>query len=88
MIPCFDINADSLSLEDVQILLFPLFSFWLYSLDDLFGTNKKVKWSSTKTSVCTVTSAGVVTAVGVGTCNIKVTTANGSLVATCKVTVI
>ncbi len=52
------------------------------------ATNKKVKWSSTKTSVCTVTSAGVVTAVGVGTCNIKVTTANGSLVATCKVTVI
>lgn len=52
------------------------------------ATNKKVTWSSTKTSVCTVTSAGVVTAVGKGTCNIKATTANGSLVATCKVTVI
>ncbi len=52
------------------------------------ATNKKVTWSSTKTSVCTVTSAGVVTAVGVGTCNIKATTANGTLVATCKVTVV
>lgn len=52
------------------------------------ATNKKVTWSSTKTSVCRVTSAGVVTAVGAGTCNIKATTANGTLVATCKVTVI
>lgn len=51
MIPCFDINADSLSLEDVQILLFPLFSFWLYSLDDLFDTNKKVKWTGEINSV-------------------------------------
>lgn len=51
MIPCFDINADSLSLEDVQILLFPLFSFWLYILDDLFDTNKKVKWTGEINSV-------------------------------------
>ncbi len=51
-------------------------------------TNKRVTWSSSKTSVCTVNSDGTVTAVGAGTCYIKASTANGSLVATCKVTVV
>ena len=51
------------------------------------ATNKTVTWESDKTSVATVSSEGVVTAVGAGTCTIKVTTDDGGFTATCDVTV-
>ena len=51
------------------------------------ATNKAVTWASDKTSVATVSSDGVVTAVGVGTCKITVTTDDGSKTATCDVAV-
>lgn len=50
------------------------------------ATNKNVSWSSDDTDVATV-SNGVVTAVGVGTAIITVTTEDGSKTATCAVTV-
>ena len=43
-------------------------------------------WSTSNSKVATVSSAGVVTAVGNGTCNITVKSKNGKT-ATCKVTV-
>ena len=48
---------------------------------------KNVTWKSSNTAVATVSSTGVVTAVGNGTATITVTTESGGKTATCKVTV-
>lgn len=50
------------------------------------ATNKSVTWKSSNTSVATISNSKV-TAVGNGTANITVTTADGNKTATCKVTV-
>ena len=50
------------------------------------ATNKNVTWSSSNTSIATV-SNGVVTGVAAGTATITVTTVSGSKTATCKVVV-
>ena len=49
--------------------------------------NKNVTWTSSNTSVATVSSTGVITAKSVGTATITVTTEDGSKKATCEVTV-
>ena len=51
------------------------------------ASNKKVKWSTSKSSVATVSAEGLVTAVGKGEATVTVTTEDGSKTATCKVTV-
>ncbi len=50
------------------------------------ATNKNVSWSSSNTSVATV-SDGIVTALAVGSTTITVTTEDGEFTATCAVTV-
>ena len=50
------------------------------------ATNKKVTWTTDKSSVATVNN-GAVTAVGEGTATIKVTTSDGGFTASCTVTV-
>ncbi len=52
------------------------------------ASHKDVRWYSDNTSVATVSSSGVVTAVGEGTAIITVTTADGGYTAQCTVTVI
>jgi uncharacterized repeat protein (TIGR02543 family) len=49
--------------------------------------NKSVTWSSSKPSVATVSSAGLVTAIAAGTANIIVKTEDGNKTDTCTVTV-
>ena len=49
--------------------------------------NKTVTWTSSNTSVATVSAAGVVTAVAAGSATITATTEDGSFTATCTVTV-
>ena len=49
--------------------------------------NKAVSWSSSDTSVASVSSSGLVTAVGGGVATITVTTADGGYTASCAVTV-
>lgn len=51
------------------------------------ATNKNVTWSSSDEAVATVSDSGLVTAVGVGSATITVTTVNGSFTATCAITV-
>ncbi len=51
------------------------------------ATNKSVTWSSSNTSVATVSNAGLVTAVAAGSATITVTTVSGSKTATCTITV-
>lgn len=51
------------------------------------ATNKNVTWTSSNTSVATVSNTGLVTAVGRGTTTITVTTADGGYQATCQVKV-
>lgn len=51
------------------------------------ATNKNVIWASSDETVATVDESGKVTAVGVGTANITVTTVDGGKTATCAVTV-
>lgn len=52
------------------------------------ANNKTVTWSSSNTSVATVSQTGVVSAVKAGTANITVKTNDGNYTASCKVTVL
>lgn len=51
------------------------------------ASNQGVTWSSNKTNVATVSSDGLVTAVGTGNATITVTTKDGGFTATCAITV-
>ena len=51
------------------------------------ATDKSVSWSSSNTTVATVSSDGLVTGVSVGSAIITVTTTDGGKTATCRVTV-
>lgn len=53
----------------------------------VYGTTKKVKWSSTNSSVASVSSSGKVTAKKAGTCTIKATVTGYGTFA-CKITVL
>jgi len=50
--------------------------------------NKSVNWTSSKSSVATVSASGMITAVAPGTASITVTTIDGGQTATCVVTVV
>ena len=52
-----------------------------------YATNKSVSWSTSDATVATVSSTGLVTALGVGTATITATTVDGGKTATCTVTV-
>ena len=51
------------------------------------ATNKKIRWSSSKESVATVTPNGIVEAVSVGTAFITATSEDNGVNATCEITV-
>lgn len=52
------------------------------------ASNKNVTWESLNTSVATVTAAGEVTAVNIGTAQVRVTTNDGSFQATATINVV
>ncbi|MBQ9358484.1 MAG: Ig-like domain-containing protein [Abditibacteriota bacterium] len=52
------------------------------------AANKQLVWSSSNTSVATISPAGVVTAIAAGSCNVTVKTVDGGFTDTCDVTVI
>ena len=51
------------------------------------ASNKSVTWSSSNTSVATVSSYGQVTAIGAGSATVTVTTIDGGITASCEITV-
>ena len=52
------------------------------------ASNKNVEWTSTDKNVATINTEGVITAVGTGKTEVKVTTKDGNKTAVCEVTVI
>lgn len=52
-----------------------------------YATNKNVTWSTSNSSVATVSNTGLVSGVNAGTATITVTTEDGGFTATCTVTV-
>ena len=65
-------------------------SSWQFGLEffPYNATNKNVTWSSSNTSVATVSSSGLVKAIGEGKANIKVTTQEGGFTSTIEVEVV
>jgi len=53
-----------------------------------YASNKKVTWASSEKSVATVDQSGIVTSKGVGKTTVTCTSEDGSLVASCVVTVL
>jgi len=58
------------------------------TISPIDALNKNVTWKSDNTSVATVNSTGKITAVGIGTTTITITTLDGGYTRTCLVTVI
>lgn len=51
------------------------------------ASDKALRWSSSNTSVCTVSDGGFIVAVGIGVSVVTATTVDGGFVAVCIVTV-
>ena len=58
-----------------------------FTLIPTTATNKEVTWSSSDTSVCSVSSTGTVTAISAGNAIITITTNDGKFTKTCTITV-
>lgn len=86
-VPAFVVNVDGVSLNKTSITINAGgYETLIATVSPSNATNKTVSWSSSNTSVATV-SGGVVTAAAPGTATITVTTADGSKTAECTVTV-
>ena len=82
------IEAESIYLNEEETTLYVGDSINLYAyITPTNAVNKKITWSSSDTSVVTVTPGGVVKAVSCGDAEVTATTSNG-LSATCYVSVI
>jgi hypothetical protein len=82
------IPVTSVSLDKTELTLMEGASYQLSAtVNPSEVTNKNVSWKSSDTSVATVSSTGLVTAVKLGTATITVTTENGSKTAYCSVLV-
>ena len=77
-----DINSKTFDYEDIGTT-----QQLTETVEPSNASNKNVIWTSSDTDVATVSSTGLVTAVGVGTATITVETVNGGFKATCSVTI-
>ena len=82
------ISVTGVSLDKTSILLMKgETSQLIATISPSNATNKNVSWRSSSTSIATVSSSGLITAVGGGTATITVTTEDGTKTATCQVEV-
>ncbi len=87
--PVTTVNVTSVSLNKSNLTLVEgKIEALVATVNPTNATNKNVTWKSSKTSVATVDANGKVKAVSVGSATITVTTADGSKIATCTVTVV
>ena len=84
-----NVMVSSLTLNESALALAPGKKFQLTAtVSPSNATNQEIQWSTSKSSVATVTSTGLVTAKGDGTCTITAKAKDGSgKTATCTVTV-
>lgn len=83
-----EIPAASLTLDEKTKQMYVGDTYRLgYVITPTNAANKDVTWSSSNTSVVTVDSTGLIKAVGVGQAIITVKTSDGTLSATCTITV-
>lgn len=83
-----EISAASLKLDETSKVLYVGDSYRLgYTVTPTNAANKDIKWSSSSTSVVSVDSSGLLKATGVGQAIITAKTADGTLSATCTITV-
>lgn len=86
--PIINIPVASVALDQEELSLFAGENETVIaSVLPLVASNQKVTWTSSDDTVATVDENGVVTAVSAGTAVITVTTEDGSLTASCTVTV-
>ena len=86
--PIINIPVDSVALDQEELSLFAGENETVIaSVLPLVASNQKVTWTSSDDTVATVDENGVVSAVSAGTAVITVTTEDGSLTASCTVTV-
>lgn len=83
-----NVDVTGVTLDKTSLTLAPKDSYTLKAtITPDNATNQNVTWKTNKDKVATVSSKGVVTAVGEGTASITVYTNDGNYSATCNVTV-
>ena len=83
-----NVDVTGVTLDKTSLTLAPKDSYTLKAtVTPDNATNQNVTWKTNKDKVATVSSKGVVTAVGEGTASITVYTNDGNYSATCNVTV-
>ena len=82
------VSVTAVELNDAELVLKIGESKQLeYSVSPESATNQNVTWSSSDTSVATVSNSGMIQTLGVGTTTITVTTEDGNYTDTCELTV-
>lgn len=82
------ILVESITLDEVSLNLNLNSTHRLtYTISPFNSSNKNVTWSSSNTSIATVSNTGLITAISSGTTTITVTTVDGNKTASCVVTV-
>ena len=87
VVTVFNKHAESITLSKQSITVYKDKTYKLTATVTPSNSNKAVSWASDNTDIATVDASGTVTGVGIGTTTVTATTKDGSLSASCEVTV-